>query len=125
MTPRKRKRKNEDLPPNLYVDVKNGAEYFVWENPLTLKRKSIGTDRKDAVKKAVLLNEAMREMGVTSRTTRVVSNTVAELVGKFEAERLALSVLNESRPAIYQSRWRHERVRFDLAASYRRVRGGG
>jgi integrase len=56
---RPRKRGNNDLPKNLHVSVKNGKSYFQYQHPETKKYTGFGTDKKEAIKAAIQLNQLL------------------------------------------------------------------
>jgi hypothetical protein len=53
---RARDKRNRGLPDNLYSQVINGKTYYRYRNPVTRKFHGLGTERKDALRAARLLN---------------------------------------------------------------------
>lgn len=59
MSPRPRKRGSKDLPANLYVNKKNGINYFSYRHPHTGDRSGMGTNKLRAVDAARQLNQLL------------------------------------------------------------------
>jgi integrase len=87
MAPRNRSI-SADLPDNLYLKKINGQEYFVWYHPVTHKSKSLSKDRKEAVRLAVLLNQALAEQGITKRVPRPKGSSMAAVVKDYRVWKL-------------------------------------
>lgn len=83
MTPRPRKRGNKDLPKNLY-SYRTG---FVYKHPVTGVRHGMGTDKRQAITAANLLNQKLGAS--TDLVARVLGGqTVSEVIARFRAEYL-------------------------------------
>lgn len=71
MSPRKRKKGNRSLPPNLYTKKVGGTVYFRYRHPVTRKEHAMGQDLSKAVNAAKILNA--RLMGSDDLVGRVVA----------------------------------------------------
>ena len=97
MPPRRRSKKNRDLPDNLSVDTKkNGAVYYCYTHPTTKKRNHWGrTTKARAVAAANQLNaKLMQSEGLIAEVlTKETGNTVTN--GLFKSVNLSLKYIYE------------------------------
>lgn len=83
MSPRPRKRGNKDLPKNLY-SYTNG---FVYRHPQTGRRHGMGTDRKQAIAAANILNQRLQSS--SDLVAKVIGGvSVSEVISRFRGEYL-------------------------------------
>lgn len=88
MSPRKRQRQNQDLPPNLY---KNG-KYFLYKNPVTKKSHSLNMGKKEAMAAAIEANAILAQQQATNIANKIVGaddkQQMAALLDQFETDYL-------------------------------------
>lgn len=68
MSPKKRQRKNRDLPDNLYYTKRDdGSLYYIYRHPLTGRKTGFGKDRAEAIKAAGQLNQVLQRSSLVDR----------------------------------------------------------
>lgn len=86
MPPRPRRRKNRDLPPNLYITGK----WYRYKHPHTGKFHGLGTDRAEAIKAANILNQ--RLMVASDYVTEIIgAQTIGAMLDRYLAEYVAMN----------------------------------
>ena len=87
MAPRKRNRKNADLPPNLYANRVGSVTYYRYRRPDTGTLHSLGTEKGQAIADARQLNAIL--MKPTDRIGQVLGTadqTMSHLIQRYRAE---------------------------------------
>lgn len=85
----RRLRKNSNLPQNLYVETKNGKQYFKYKHPISKVSFSMGSSRPEAISAARLLNsQLMGEPDLVRKVLGTANRDMAELIDRFKTEKL-------------------------------------
>lgn len=93
MTPRRRSKKNKDLPENLY----EARGYYKYRHPLTGVYHPMGTDRRGAIAAVNKLNvRLVKPHDLVRSVLRAEGGSVADLVARYKAERQALEDMKPS-----------------------------
>lgn len=90
MAPRKRLRRNSDLPENLYCEVRNGVPYFRYRRPDTRTWHTMGSIKPEAVAAARQLNGLLsRERDLIGSVLGTADQTMSHLIDRYRKEHLA------------------------------------
>lgn len=86
MSPRRRLRKNKDLPDNVYPHQSKGITYYRYKHPKTGKMHSLGSNKAEALRNARVLNTHLIE--TTDKASEILKPavTLSRLIKRYETE---------------------------------------
>lgn len=105
MTPRRRLKKNKELPDNVYPYHKNDRTYYRYKHPITGKMHSLGSNKQQAVSAARILNT--RLIKETSLVDQVLNNerqSMTKLIERYETDIIPTKQLEASTLKHYERR---------------------
>ncbi|MDX1816069.1 MAG: phage integrase Arm DNA-binding domain-containing protein [Marinobacter sp.] len=97
MAPRKRMRKNREMPDNLYSYIRNGVTYYNYRHPVTKQYHGMGIIKAEAFAAARQLNNLLsRESDLVAQVMGTANQDINHLISRFKKEFLPTKKLADS-----------------------------
>lgn len=112
MSPRRRNKKNRDLPDNLYRQHKDSDQRWEYRNPLTRKRVFFTASKAEAIRQAKAANAKIAlSTSLGDKLLGINRETLAHAIQRFRVEHLDRQKMSESHRKDWQ--WRLRKMEHD------------